>query len=208
MTADDPQGIVRDGYQVIAQEYHDGRVAREQANVEWLDAPRPRMPQSGRVVDLGCGAGVPISRYFATRGYQVEGYDLSPAMLEIARREVPEANFHEARIEDVALGPASVDIVVSFFAIIHVPRDRHAAIFRNVRDWLKPGGVALLSLGANDNPYDFEPDWHGAPMTWSHFDADTNLALLRESGFEIDWSGIEEYADDERHLYVLARKRD
>lgn len=202
----DPPEIVRDGYEVIAQTYHEGRVRREQATTEWLDSLRPRLPQSGRVVDLGCGSGVPITRYFATRGYLVEGYDLSPAMLEIARREVPTAIFHEARIEDLSLEPQSVDLIVSFFAIIHVPREEHGALFHRMWTWLKPGAVALLSLGTSDNPNGFEPDWHGAPMAWSHFDAETSLKLLVEAGLEIDWSEIEEFGADERHLFVVARR--
>ena len=75
-----------------------------------------------------------------------------------------------------------------------------------MRTWLKPGGAALLSLGFSDNPDDYEADWLGAPMTWSHFDADTNLRLLREAGFEITWSEIEEFQAGERHLFVIARR--
>ena len=88
--------IVKQGYAVIAENYHKGRLAREQVNVEWLDGLRKLLPQSGKVVDLGCGAGVPLTRYFADRGYEVTGYDISPEMLEIARREVPQA--HSQRV--------------------------------------------------------------------------------------------------------------
>ena len=86
---------------------------------------------------------MPITRYFAERGYDVEGFDLSPAMLAIARREVPAARFAEARIEDLAFEPASLDLVLSFFAIIHIPRERHAALLSRMRDSIRPGGVAL-----------------------------------------------------------------
>lgn len=206
MTETDSRQIVRDGYQLIAPKYHESRVRRERANVEWLDSMRERLPQSGRVADLGCGTGVPITRYFATRGYQVEGYDISPAMLDIARREVPGAIFREARIEALDLEPQSVDLIVSFFAIIHVPREDHAALFQRMWTWLKPDGVALLSLGMSDNPSGYESDWHGAPMAWSHFDGETSIRLLREAGFEVEWSEIEEFGADERHLFVIARR--
>jgi SAM-dependent methyltransferase len=202
----DQNRIVRAGYEVIADTYHQRRLGREKANEDWLDTLRPLLPQSGRVVDLGCGSGVPITRYFASRGYDVEGYDISPRMLEIARREVPSAVFQERRIEDVDLAPQSVDLVLSFFAIIHVPRDEHAPLFARVFTWLKPGGAALLSLGVTDNPDDFEADWLGAPMAWSHFDAGASLRLLRAAGFEIDYSEIEEFAEGERHLFVIARR--
>jgi SAM-dependent methyltransferase len=198
--------VVETGYARIARRYHEHRLGKEAVNEAWLDGLRPLLPQSGTVVDLGCGAGVPISRYFARRGYDVFGYDLSPAMLEIARAEVPEASFERARMQDVQLPPGSVDLVTSFFAIIHVEREIHPELFRRMFAWLREGGAALLTLGANDNPEEQDPDWLGAPMAWSHFDADTNLDLLREAGFEIAWHEVEEYAPEERHLFVIARK--
>jgi SAM-dependent methyltransferase len=197
---------VREGYQVIAETYHAGRLAREAVNGAWLDTLRPMLPATGKVVDLGCGAGVPITRYFAERGYDVQGFDLSPAMLEIARREVPQAKFTEARIEDLSFEPASLDIVTSFFAIIHVHREHHAELFRRIFGWLKPGGIALMSLGAADNPNQFDENWNGAAMSWSHFDADTNLRLLTEGGFLISWSALESFGPKESHLFVLASR--
>lgn len=47
----------------------------------------------GRVVDLGCGSGI-WARQLVDTGFEVTGVDLSPAMIELARRQVPEAEFH------------------------------------------------------------------------------------------------------------------
>ncbi|CAN5481394.1 class I SAM-dependent methyltransferase [soil metagenome] len=202
---DEHRETVRSGYATMGETYHERRVAREEANIAWLDELRPLLPASGRVVDLGCGAGVPVTRYFANRGYEIEGYDLSEKMLAIARREVPQAQFHEAAIEEIRLKPASVDLVVSFFAIIHVERDRHAALFARIFEWLRPGGATLLSLGADDNPAQRSDQWLGAPMVWSHYDATTNLDLLQRAGFEIVWQEVEDFGH-ERHLFAIARK--
>ena len=202
--------IVRDGYNApgIAAKYTKDRAAIEQApkHVAWLDALRPMMPASGRVVDLGCGGGVPVTQYFAERaGYApVDGYDVSAEMIAIARGAVPSgASFHEARMEDLAFDAGSVDVVVSLFAVSHLPRGQHAALFRRMFSWLRPGsGVALLSLGGTDNAYQQETIAHGVPMAWSHFDADTNLRLLKEAGFgEAVWS---ETTSSE--MFVLVRR--
>lgn len=196
---------VRRGYAAMGENYHAGRLAHEEANIAWLDGMRHRLPASGCVVDLGCGAGVPLSRYFANRGYRVEGYDISPAMLAIARGEVPQGTFREASIEDLSLEPGSVDLVVSFFAIIHVERNHHSALFARVFEWLRPGGATLLSLGADDNPAQRSEAWYGTPMVWSHYDAAANLALLEKAGFRIDWHELEDFGH-ERHLFVIAHK--
>lgn len=47
----------------------------------------------GTIVELGCGSGI-LARELADSGYRVVGVDISPAMSEIARRRVPEAEFH------------------------------------------------------------------------------------------------------------------
>lgn len=201
----DASATVRDGYRVIAERYHAGRLAREAANVAWLDGLRAHLPPSGRLVDLGCGAGVPIARYFADRGYAVEGYDISPEILAIARREVPDAEFYEGRMEEIELEPGSVDLVTSLFAIIHVPRGEHEALFRRIYRWLRPGGAALLGLGADDNPLQ-EEEFYGAPMVWSHFGAEQNLEPLRKAGFAIESSETEEFGSTERHLFVIVRR--
>jgi SAM-dependent methyltransferase len=147
-----------------------------------------------------------VARYLASRGYAVTGFDLSEAMLEIARREVPEAAFVRSSMEELELPLESVSLIVSFFAVIHVDRRLHKELFQRMFAWLEPGGVALLSLGAEDNPDERADDFFGMPMTWSHFDSKSNLALLRKAGFEIEWSAIEEWSPGERHLFVVAKK--
>lgn len=47
----------------------------------------------GTILDLGCGSGI-WARELADSGYRVVGVDISPAMIQIARRRVPEAEFH------------------------------------------------------------------------------------------------------------------
>jgi SAM-dependent methyltransferase len=47
----------------------------------------------GRIVDLGCGSGI-WARELVDAGFDVTGVDLSPAMIELARRRVPEAELH------------------------------------------------------------------------------------------------------------------
>ena len=62
-----------------------------------------------------------------------------------ARGEVPGATFHEARMQDLAFAPGSLDVVVSLFAVDHVPRTQHAALFARIFSWLRPGtGVAPM----------------------------------------------------------------
>jgi SAM-dependent methyltransferase len=174
---DDPMALTKAGYDAAARRY----LAWAQPSplrARYLAAMRHHLPPHARILDLGCGAGTPVARDLA-RFAAVVGIDISPTQIALARQAVPSATFIEADITQVDFSPAAFDAVVSFFAIIHVPRALHADLFARIARWLKPGGIFVASLGANDTPDVVEADWLGVPMFFSHFDAATNVALLR-----------------------------
>jgi hypothetical protein len=74
---------------------------------------------------------------------------------------------------------------VAFWTLIHVPRVAHPSLLAMIHAWLKPGGLFAGTLGRGDNPAELVPDFYGASMYWSHFDAETNRTLLREAGFDV-----------------------
>jgi hypothetical protein len=101
-----------------------------------------------------------------------------------------------------------VDAVVSYYAIIHVPRVEHHRVFAEIHRVLRPGGYALLCLGWGDLPDDLDPDsWLGVPMYWSHFDADTNVRLLGDAGLVVRTSTeVTDPMDHHSHQFVLASR--
>src|SRR5690606_9829196 len=102
---------------------------------------------------------------------------------------------------------ASLSGVTAFYALSHVPREEHAALFARIHGWLRPGGLFLATLGARDNP-DWIGDWLGTRMFFSRFDADTNRRLLREAGFELLVDDVLETEEPEGtvpFLWVLAQ---
>jgi cyclopropane fatty-acyl-phospholipid synthase-like methyltransferase len=114
----------------------------------WIADLAGRLPPGARVVDLGCGAGLPASRELARHGLQVLGVDFSAVQLRRARQLVPAAQFVQADMTAFGLRSASVDAVVSFYALIHVPLAEQQALFPRVREWIRPGGYFLAIVGA------------------------------------------------------------
>ncbi len=102
-------------------------------------------------------------------------------------------------------GDGSFDGLVSYYAVIHVPRSEHRAVFDEFRRVLVAGGVALLCLGAGDVPEDDDTEsWLGTHMFWSHFDAETNLEMLQAAGFDIlRHELVKDPMNHGRHLFAL-----
>jgi len=134
------------------------------------------------VLDLGCGAGVPSTRWLA-ESFSVVGVDISAEQLARARRNVPGAELIRADLREADFPAASFDGVCALYSIAHVPREDHAQLFLAVRRWLRPGGVFLASLGSGDLPA-WTGDWLGVPMFFSSYSAPENRRLLDEAGLE------------------------
>ena len=205
----DPRRIVADGDDAIAERYYAWSDARPSATRRrWLARALELIPPGADVLELGCGAGVPMTRALAA-GRRVTGVDISARQIELARAAVPEATFVHADMTALDLAPASFDAVVAFYSLTHVPRADLPALLASVRGWLRPGGVFLASMGAQDAPDEVEEDWLGAPMFFSHHGAKKNRAMVRRAGFELEEAVVEAEPED-RHdalfLWVVARR--
>ena len=60
-----------------------------------------RLPEDGRVLDLGCGTGVPYARLLVERGFDVVGVDLSEDMVRVASENVPGASFVRLSMNEI-----------------------------------------------------------------------------------------------------------
>jgi SAM-dependent methyltransferase len=184
------------------------RRASSASRRRWLAKALELVPAGADVLDLGCGGGVPMTQALAA-GRQVTGVDISARQIELARAAVPEATFVHADMTGLHFDPASFDAVVAFYSLTHVPRADLPELLASVRRWLRPGGVLIATMGAQDGPDAVEQDWLGAPMFFSHHGAKKNRALVRRSGFELEEAVVEEEPED-RHgalfLWVVARR--
>lgn len=202
----DRRGLVHTSYDRIAENYLASKspldAEAEGMLNELLEGSAPHAP----VLDLGCGAGVPVTQWLAERR-QVVGVDLSMRQLELCRQHVPGAWLVQSDLTDLALREATFGSVVSMYAIIHVPREEHRPLLERIHRWLLPGGGFLATWPMNDWEGE-EQDWlgAGATMWWSHFGRDANLTMLESTGFRVD--RVEDRHGAESWCWVLARKPD
>lgn len=206
---DDPKRIVEQGYDRIAERHAEwaGRTRVEERE-RYARLLFEVLPADARVLELGCGVGVPTTRRLAER-FRVTAVDLSARHVALARENVPGAEVVRADMASLELPPASFDAVAAFYSIIHVPREEHAELFRRIAGWLRPGGVMLAALGTRDVGAGYEADWLGAPMYWSSHEPRVELRNVEAAGLAVERAEVETAEEDGQpvsFLWVLARR--
>ncbi|WAL69065.1 class I SAM-dependent methyltransferase [Amycolatopsis cynarae] len=145
------------------------------------------LARGGPVADLGCGPGH-ITAHLRDKGLDAFGIDLSPAMIEIARRDHPGLRFGVGSMTDLVLPDRSVGGVVAFFSLIHVPDEEVPVALAQFHRVLRPGGVVLLGFHVGDE-YRLKTEGYGGhPMKvrvhWRP--VDRMAAWVRDAGLVVD----------------------
>lgn len=180
----------RDG-EIIARGYN--QVADEYAALESAEAPWPRLkrvrafaahlPQGARILDVGCGNGLPATRELALR-HQVTGVDISDEQIARARFNVPMARFIRGDARAVDLPVAAFDAIIALYLIDNIARDGYPALFRRLSELLRPNGRLLLSAEPGNDPW--QPyTWLGVPMFINTIPTNELAQLLRDAGLSV-----------------------
>ncbi|HZX08412.1 class I SAM-dependent methyltransferase [Kribbella sp.] len=183
---EDPKEIVRRGYDVLSQRY-DEATGADSKYAPWIAELLTRLTPGSRVLDLGCGSGVPIARALTTAGHHVLGVDISEVQISRAREQVPDAEFVNADALTLELAAGSLDAVVSLYALIHIPLDDQPLLLERIARWLRPGGFFLCTTG-HTAWTGTEDDWlgGGTTMWWSQTDAATYRRWLTDAGLTVE----------------------
>ena len=115
------------------------------------------------VADIGCGPGH-VTAHLRDAGLLPFGIDLSPGMIEVARRDHPELDFRVGSMTALDLADGSAAAIVSWWSIIHLPRDVVPQAFAEFHRVLAPGGVLLLGFHVGTESTHKTSGYGGHPM--------------------------------------------
>lgn len=183
---------------------YDAQRSRALFEARWLARFAACLPKGGRVLDLGCGAGEPIARWFIAEGYRVTGMDFAPAMLGIVRSRWPGGDWRQGDMRHLDLDETFEGIVAwdSFFHL--APEDQRATLARMAAH-LVPGGSILVTVGPDSSEatgsVGGEAVYH-ASLSPAGYAVCLEECGLRMTGF------LAEDPDTDKHSVLMARKEE
>lgn len=193
--------LVRDGYDKMAQAYLASRDRLKSG--KYIQQLVKYLPKNASVLDLGCGAGIPVDDLLLKAGHSVIGIDISHEQIKLARKNCPRGQYLIGDIQDLEMGEYRVDAVISFYTIFHTPKDSHGKLLRVVASFLKKGGYLLVTMG--DREFEGEHELYGAKMWSSQHGTAKNRSLVESAGFKIIIDELD-YSGGERHQIIMAEK--
>jgi ubiquinone/menaquinone biosynthesis C-methylase UbiE len=207
---------IREGYDRLADEYarrlfHE--LEQKPFDRERLDRFAAEVNGNGEVCDMGCGPGH-VARYLHERGVPAFGLDISPGMLEEARRLNPGMSFREGNMLALDIADGALAGITAFYAIVNIPKKLLPVVFREMARVLKPGGQVLLAFHVGDSATEEKELW-GRPISMDFFLFPTPEVkrLLEAAGLAIEevtergpYSPEVEYQS--HRAYIFARKPD
>jgi len=122
---------------------HRNRFLREKS---WLDKFIQTLQSGDSLLDAGCGAGEPISKYLIEQDYSVTGIDSSPAMIEICKSRFSDEAWIVMDMRQLALDK-QFDGIVAWDSFFHLNPDEQRSTLQRFVQHLSPGGALLLTVG-------------------------------------------------------------
>ncbi|MBB5999887.1 class I SAM-dependent methyltransferase [Streptomonospora salina] len=139
-----------EAYDAVAVRYTE--FARDELDALPLDravltafAELARTGAAGPVADLGCGSGR-VTAYLRNLGLEAFGVDLSPAMIDLARRAYPDLRFDVGSMDALDVADDALHGVVSWYSVIHAPPRDMPSYIAEFRRVLIPDGPLLLAF--------------------------------------------------------------
>ncbi|WP_018331873.1 class I SAM-dependent DNA methyltransferase [Actinomycetospora chiangmaiensis] len=164
---------VRDSYDRVADAYVEmvettglGDIRTHPWMQASIDAFASAVAGRGPVLDVGCGPGL-VTAYLADRGLDVTGVDLSPRMIEHARRRHPACTFRVASATELDLAEASYGGILGWWSLFNLPRDVLPEVLASFARALVPGGQLIVATHVGDEDLQRTEAYGGVPVRWT-----------------------------------------
>ena len=210
---DDLTLAIQRNYDQIAAEYARhifDELRHKPLDRELLDRFAAEIRGRGEMCDMGCGPGH-VARYLRDAGLSVFGLDLSPGMLEQARKLNPDIPFRQGNMLCLDIPDGSLAGIAAFYATVNLPTESLPLAFRELARVLRPGGLLLLAFHAGDEIVHVDELWdQQVSMDFLFLQPPKIKLCLEAEGFVveeiIEREPYPEVEYQSHRAYILARK--
>ncbi|MDN3024138.1 class I SAM-dependent methyltransferase [Streptomyces sp. S.PB5] len=210
MSREDRRPPAAELFDVLGADYEKAfaHAPAHRAALEWLIE---RLPPAARTLDVGSGTGRPTAAALVEAGHSVLGVDISPVMVELAARQVPEAEFRCADIRELPLEEGAFDGVCVFFSLLQMTRTEQTALLGRLSSALRPGGHLVLATVPADVE-DVEVVFMGQPVRATSFAEEDVVGMVEAAGLTVLSRSSPVFTPDhpgagpEPHLFVHCRR--
>jgi len=148
----------------------------------WMERFAALLPEGGSILDIGCGTGEPIARFFIERGYAVTGVDSSPSLIAICRERFPHRDWHAADMRSLNLG-RKFDGILAWHSFFHLSPDDQRPMFALFAAHSKPGSVLMFTSGTSEG--ESIGSWCGEPLYHGSLSPEEYRQRLESNGFTV-----------------------
>jgi SAM-dependent methyltransferase len=162
----------------------------------------------GPVLEVGCGTGI-VTAHLHGLGVDLRGVDLSPGMLEVARRTCPDVAFEVASMLDLPHADAAFAGVVAWYSTIHVPDESLPTALSELARVLRPGGHLMVAFQVGDEPLHLTSGLgHELDLVFHRRRPERMAALLADAGLPVAVTTERVAQDGERtgQAFLIAGK--
>lgn len=169
----------------------------------WLDKFAALIPPGGSILDLGCGAGLPISGYLLRQGRAVTGIDSSPQLIKLCFDRFPGQEWIVADMRTLDLS-RQFDGIIAWDSFFHLNHEDQRQMFPVFARHARPGAALMFTSGGQHG--EAIAEFEGDPLYHGSLDPEEYATLLDQIGF-----AVVEYVHEDptcgRHTIWLARNR-
>ncbi|GAA1518021.1 class I SAM-dependent methyltransferase [Kribbella lupini] len=160
------------------------------------------------VGDIGCGTGR-LAPYLSSQGLSPRGVDLSPGMVEVARRDHPGFTFEVGDLRHLPFEDASLAGVVCWFSLIFLPPTEREPAFAELARVVRPGGYFVTAFKPGDGKVRRGGRAAGLGVEYDGYwlPADEMDARATAAGFTTVFRGVRPPDEDDPHTYVYLLSR-
>lgn len=185
--------ITKETYNKIAQDW----VATHQADSWWvggMDFFIDALPAHARILDVGCGGGVK-SKHLIQRGALVVGVDYSDAMIDIAREQIPEAEFHVGDMRNMDPSLGEFDGIFMQASLLHIRKQDVPDVLSGICKLLKSSGCLYITVKEQQSEMEeeivTEGDDSSLQRLFSYFTMDELKAYMQNLQLSVcyEWQG-------------------